>query len=107
MRTSFGTTLRTSDTSTHEATSTKAVASPIEIALTADTVTASVGHMPSIITKVGFCFQTPSRNSSMLVGSLVIDVMIELLCQRQLPVLCLPPHLHCIQMRHQQRHQLL
>src|SRR5512143_2868943 len=91
MRTSFGTTLRTSETSTQEATSTKAVASPIEIALPAETVTASVGHMPSLTPKVGFCFQTPSSDSAMLVGSLVIDVMIELLCQRPLPVLCLSP----------------
>ncbi len=64
MRTSFGTILRTIDTSQQEATSTKVVAMPIDSAFTAETVTASVGHMPSTMTNTGFWRQMPSMNSS-------------------------------------------
>jgi len=38
---------------------TTVVESPIPIPLIADVVTASVGHIPSIITKVGFSFTRP------------------------------------------------
>ena len=39
--------------------STTMVVSPIPSPLMAEVVTASVGHMPSISTKVGFSFTTP------------------------------------------------
>ena len=64
MRTSFGVSLRISETNPQEQTSTNSVATPIEMALIADTVTASVGHMPSTMTNTGFWRQTPSMNSS-------------------------------------------
>jgi hypothetical protein len=54
MRTSFGVKRRISDTRPQEQTSTNRVARPIDRALTADTVTASVGHMPRTMTNTGF-----------------------------------------------------
>ncbi len=85
--------LRIIDTSAHEATSTSVVAMPIDSALTADTVTASVGHMPSIMTKIGFCFQIPSMNSSQA------SVAPPTVCQRSWSLL------DFVEVRHQRRQQ--
>ncbi len=72
MRTSFGIRRRSSETRKQEAASTKVVASPIEIELTADTVTARVGHMPSTMTNTGLRRHMPSVNSSHWLGGAML-----------------------------------
>ena len=59
IRTRSGITLRKADIIILENIKTTVVESPIPIPLTADVVTARVGHIPSIRIKVGFSFTIP------------------------------------------------
>ncbi len=64
MRTCFGIQLRKLETRKLDPTSTKNVAIPIAIALIAELVTASIGHIPSTWAKTGLSRQIPLMNSS-------------------------------------------
>ena len=59
MRTLSGITDFRSEMTMFDISSTKAVASPMHMPLIADVVVASVGHMPSTNTHVGFSFTSP------------------------------------------------
>jgi hypothetical protein len=64
MRTCFGIQLRKLDTRKLDPTSTKNVAPPIAIALIAEFVTASIGHIPRTCANTGLSRQMPLTNSS-------------------------------------------
>ena len=65
IRTRFGMMCRSSDMIALLSTSTAVVVSPMPSPFMADVVTASVGHIPSVRTKVGFSFTSPLKNTSM------------------------------------------
>ena len=64
IRTESGMILRSMEIRRLDITSTAVVDRPIPIPLTADVVTASVGHIPSIRTKIGFSVIRPFFNLS-------------------------------------------
>ena len=72
MRTDEGMTLRSSETTTPEQTSTKVVATPMPKPLVTAVVTASVGHRPSIWRRDGFSSSRPREKVCASVGSLVV-----------------------------------
>jgi hypothetical protein len=62
MRTLSGINDFTSDTTRFDMTKTKVVAKPMPMALLAEVVVPRVGHMPSMITKMGFSVRIPFKS---------------------------------------------
>ena len=73
IRTLSGITLRSSEINTLDNTSTAVVVSPMPNPLMADVVTARVGHIPNIITNVGFSVMIPffNRSTHVFMGTLL------------------------------------
>ena len=68
MRTCLGMNLRRREMSRFESTNTAAAESPMPTPFFMDVVVASVGHVPSNCTKIGFWSNNPSKNRALRVG---------------------------------------